>query len=538
MLPVAVRAQAPTPTVDPAQSTPVAPLVGPQYTPAAGQAGIGFYGTDLGFTVEHQGQLRVIFGDSWAGPLTPTIGPLGDDCQGTICLEPAGCPDGGVAIPDGDALEAYVGSGSPFFARPGPPLVFRENLFGLVAPLPVYAGGFAFGTLLDMGPLKTPVAAFSNGKSGGAAGVFAVFARGEAVPCAFSCSEGFSCDRTLGADADGLACVDGSLGCLSGPFDGICVDTQSPRYAASPAQARLRGAATRLRIGNADPAIEEQYYTQGWVSHRFMNLSTTTVDGYAITAGGVGDATVGDPSPADGSAASLEKVFLFGRPSFVGTRANPANLYFAVASVPSYHPSGAFTWNPRFYSGTNTSGQPTFSYDESDAAPLEDVNGNPVEPLDIVNQHSVRYVTELGKWVMIYGGDLDAALLDVFSQGQGNDVIQDPQGAMQIRFADQPWGPWTEPTPLLIAGDRTTGNALQFGPGGAIHHGACAPPGQCLPGEPLWDIAFATDFTGFLYGANLIPQWTEDRGATVDIYWNASTFAPYQVVLFKSTLTK
>jgi hypothetical protein len=43
---------------------------------------------------------------------------------------------------------------------------------------------------------------------------------------------------------------------------------------------------------------------------------------------------------------------------------------------------------------------------------------------------------------------------------------------------------------------------------------------------------------GFLYGANLIPEWIEDRGATVDIYWNVSTWAPYQVVVMKSRIVK
>lgn len=48
----------------------LAPLAGPQYTPAAGQSNIGFYGTDLGYTVKHNGNLRLLFGDTQANNAT------------------------------------------------------------------------------------------------------------------------------------------------------------------------------------------------------------------------------------------------------------------------------------------------------------------------------------------------------------------------------------------------------------------------------------------------------------------------------------
>jgi hypothetical protein len=195
-------------TVNPNFTIALAPLAGPQSTPAAGQGAIGFHGTDLGITLKHEGQLRILFGDSWAGPLMPSIGPLGDDCQGAICLQAAGCPAGGVPLADGDAVQAFTGLSGSFFNRPGPPLVFRLNAFGLVAPLPVYAGG-AFGTLLDMGPLKTPGAAFSNAKTGSQSGAFSLFLRPEAIACTASCANGFTCDTSLGIDVGGIGCVKG-----------------------------------------------------------------------------------------------------------------------------------------------------------------------------------------------------------------------------------------------------------------------------------------------------------------------------------------
>ena len=42
---------------------------------------------------------------------------------------------------------------------------------------------------------------------------------------------------------------------------------------------------------------------------------------------------------------------------------------------------------------------------------------------------------------------------------------------------------------------------------------------------------------GFLYGANIIAEWTEPRSnGAVDIYWNVSTWNPYQVLLMRSRI--
>jgi len=56
-----------------------APLVGQLATPAPGQQNIGFYGTDLGYSMvvpdaAGNKQLRIVFGDTWAtsqGSITP-----------------------------------------------------------------------------------------------------------------------------------------------------------------------------------------------------------------------------------------------------------------------------------------------------------------------------------------------------------------------------------------------------------------------------------------------------------------------------------
>jgi hypothetical protein len=58
----------------------LAPLAGKLYTPAAGQEVVTFHGTDLGFTVAHKGDVRILFGDTWTDPVTNPFPH--DDSQG------------------------------------------------------------------------------------------------------------------------------------------------------------------------------------------------------------------------------------------------------------------------------------------------------------------------------------------------------------------------------------------------------------------------------------------------------------------------
>jgi hypothetical protein len=518
-------------TVNPADSKALAPLAGPQYHAAPGQSSIGFYGTDLGFTMKHEGQLRIVFGDSWSAALTPSIGPLGDDCQGTICLQGSGCPSGGNPLATGDEVQAFTGTTGNFWTHPGPPLVFRKNAFNLVAPLPVYQGN---STLLDMGPLKTPVTVFSNGMPGTSSGAFGIFTRAEGVACTTTCAGGAVCDQshTVGLTSANVLCLPGSLDCTQ---KNICLDPTSTRGDNTPAGI-LRKAVLRMRVGNADPTLQEQYYTRTWDTHKFSNPSATTVESYPLSAVmnhvRTGAATVTTPEPAGGTVSGAEKVFLWGRPGFIGSSSFQAKLYFAVADVPAYSATGSFVWQPYYYAG-DVAGSPTFSDVETNAVALKDVNGSNVEPTDIANQHSVRWVAALNKWVLLYGGDLEPQLYEA-----GTGVTRNPQGTVYIRFADKPWGPWSLRQPLLVGGDPATGGG-QYAAGGVLHRQGCTPSSACIPGEPWWNTFFGRDEPGYLYGANLIPEWTVDRNnGKVDLYWNVSTWAPYQVVLMRSTVSK
>lgn len=502
--------------------TRLAPLAGSYYTPAPGQSGIGFYGTDLGWAFQHGNKIRFLFGDSWADSNGTAIGPIGDDAQGSIDLG---------AFPTGASVDAWVAA-HPYFDFPwhnaGPTLTMRINAFAKVAPMPVYDGG-ANGTLLDMGLGRTPVTGFSNGTTG----AFAVFYRGVYRACTSSCDvTGFVCDtqiKVCNNTAEPTACyvyADGSNTCpIFGSCDfptggnGICRDPTT--FAGTSQEARFLSAVQDMRVGNSDLSlnIEEQYYTRAWPTNKFTNVVARTVRAY--TPGGSFDYR-----PVVSSPGATARVFLWGRPLFVGAqsqgRALP--LYFAYVNLPQYSSTGNIAWTPQYYSGSG----PTFSTNPSLAAPVPLTGG---EPYDIVDQMSISYVPTLGKWVMLYGGDIHPNLLKGLAPANWPNAVPDPQRAIHIRFATNPWGPWTAPIQAFTPGQPTGSGTGEFASPGMIHWAGCS-GSPCVKHEtnPLYAL---TDY-GFLYAPSIIDAWTTPQGADADIYWTASTWDPYEVVLLKS----
>ena len=93
------------------------------------------------------------------------------------------------------------------------------------------------------------------------------------------------------------------------------------------------------------------------------------------------------------------------------------------------------------------------------------------------------------------------------------------KGAIHMRTADQPWGPWSPPQDALVGGDPAASPPeLQYAPGGVLRHPDCK--GDACVGH--------TDFQGinpheygFLYAANIISEWTRPApGGGADILWN------------------
>jgi len=117
--------------------------------------------------------------------------------------------------------------------------------------------------------------------------------------------------------------------------------------------------------------------------------------------------------------------------------------------------------------------------------------------------------------------------------------VRHPQGPIQARFAAHPWGPWAAPVQVLAGGHPEASPAGgQYGSGGILFHPTCTV--DCAPGEPSLasngEPELLADEYGRLYGPNVVDAWTTARTGGADVYWNVSTWNPYQVVLMKTRI--
>ena len=491
---------------------------------------IEYYGTDLGFTYQHGDRLQILFGDSWAienyAPIEASTGARFDDSFGSIDL---------------------VEWADPLRIGPGniPPILLGQN------PGMTEASAIDPGHTMDLG--KTPMGGFSNGTR-----EFGIFNIGKPLACSTDadCRNGLTCDTTLGyfgassssEDNLTLGCREGTPGCIADtmldaagapvPGSGFCTDETS--VLRGPRVSNLLSAiGIRVLIGLRDTAEPKRYVeTRDWLTNKFMNVTVRTV-GRFDPAGEMKP----DFSPASGAGGEA-RVFLWGRPGFVGVARNGRSLglYFAYVDMPA---GPGFEWRPMYYTGT-ADGVAQFSAEEKDAVPVDldsTVAGVQAEEvIDIVNQMSVAWVEPLGKWVMFYGGGLttlpsqvlpNCGVLELFSGIECKDVAVG-NGAIRMRSADQPWGPWTPPQDVVTA-DPAQGATGQFGPGGALRHVACKDP-NCAPHSNIF--VYHEDEYGFFYSANIIEQWIRPAGDGVDILWNVSTWDPYRVVLLRTHIRK
>ncbi|MDP9197770.1 MAG: hypothetical protein M3O07_00950, partial [Pseudomonadota bacterium] len=487
---------------------------------------VEFYGTDLGFTYQHDDRIQILFGDSWAienyAPIEASTGPKFDDAFGTIDLNEWADP-------------SRIAPGTI------PPILLGQN------PGTTEAAAIDPGHVMDLG--KTPMGGFSNGSR-----EFGIFNVGKPQGCTTNsdCSNGLTCDTALGylgvpyskQDNLTLGCRDGAPGCTADtmadaagapvPGSGFCMDPTSVLRGERISNL-LGPVAIGVLVGLRDTAAPKKYgETRKWLTNKFMNVTVRTVASFDPAG-----KTKPDWSPATGEG-SMRRVFLWGRPGFVGVAANQRSLalYFAYVDMPA---GPGFEWKPMYYSGSKDD-VPQFSAEEADAVPV-DLDSTlagvqPEEAIDIVNQMSVSWVEPLKKWVMFYGGGLttlpspalpNCGVLELFSGIECKDVVVG-NGAVRMRSAEHPWGPWTPPQDVVV-GDPAGGPNGQLGAGGALRHVDCKDP-ACAPHSAIF--VYHEDEYGFFYSANIIEQWTRASGDGVDILWNASTWDPYRVVLFRT----
>jgi hypothetical protein len=529
----------------------LAVLAGPLYTPAPDQDDVGFYGTDLGVAFEHQGELRILFGDTWRDASGALIGGEHDDAQGVISLQPA--PDG---FPDGDAVDAFLASqplaaDQPWWQRAAPPVTLQLEA-GETVPFELHRAT-EHGTMpVDFGIGRAVVAAFSNG----GAGAFAIFRRDVPVQCSGgampSCEDGFVCDRELGVCANDLSgeyaspCLMGGkrcpaeMACVAVEGGGFCQDRTSSLYA-DDEDGRVEAVVIQHEVGRADPSRPIRYVTQPFVTNKFTNPIAKVVRDFDPDRG---DPTDNDYRRIQGAGSERAKVLLWGRPRTAGTKqaGRDARLYFAYVDVPFADASGDFAWRPHYFAGLED-GRPRYSDRQVDAVAL-DLNGAPnpeAEAHDIVDRTAVTYVESLGTWAMFYGGDFAPFFLRLWAGPGYQQIARHPQGAIHARFASHPWGPWSAPVSVLEAGDPNVSPPdpnSEYGPLGMLHHPACT-ASDCIAGEPSAPSHLLAPY-GFLYGPNIFDPWTEvrDEGNSVDLYWNVSTWSPYQVVLLRTRIVR
>lgn len=496
---------------------------------------IRYYGTDLGWSYAHQGRLQFLFGDTSATeagePIEASTGAARDDSYGSIDLAKWNDP-------------------TQFAPGNVPPILLGQH------------AGSAEMAALDPGypmeSFKTPLGGFSNGHD-----EYGVFYQSKPQGCRVDadCGGGLTCDVGLGYfgppyDEDAgltLACVDGTPACNADTMrtpdgepiagSGFCVDTSSSAWADTPV-GRISGVAVYNLVGLRSTDDPRRYtHVRRWLTNKFSNPAIRTV-AHVDPAHAV-DTADRNNAVADG-AGSAQRVFFWGRPGFVGVGARQRSLalYFAFVDMPV---GPDFAWNVRYFTGTDAHGRPQFSPDEHRAVGVDldstRAGVQTEEIWDIVDQVSIAWVEPLGKWVMLYGGGMvtlptkelpRCGVLELFARAECSDVVAG-KGAIHMRTADQPWGPWTPPQDALVGGDPAVSPPeFQYAPGGVLRHPDCK--GDACVGH--------TDFQGinpheygFLYAANIISEWTRPApGGGADILWNVSTWDPYRVVLVRTRI--
>jgi len=497
---------------------------------------IKYYGTDLGYSYEHGGLLHFLFGDSAATEKGESIEAsskgLYDDSFGTIDLRE--WPDAALITPTNIPrilLGQNPGTTEMSAINPGP----------------------------AMESFKTPLGGFSNGRD-----QFGVFYTSKPQGCRADadCSNGLVCDAGLGFvgeryDNDKgqtFACVDGTPGCNAETMQessgrpvagsGFCTDSSSTAWAKTDV-GRISGIGLKNLIGVRSATDPRRYLnTREWLTNKFSNVTPRTVRDF-VPARGAGSAHQ-DYRIAT-STGKNRRVFLWGRPGFIGVsaRGRPLGLYFAYADMPT---GPRFNWDLRYYTGTDAKGVPQFASDERAAVAVDldstREGAQPDETHDVVDQISVAWVEPLKKWVMLYGGGMitlptpqltRCGVLELFTRSECKDVVIG-NGAIRMRSADDPWGPWTPPQDVIVAGDpEKSPPELQYAPGGVLHHPDCT--GKNCAGHTHWEGVNPREY-GFFYGVNIIEQWTKPAGDGVDIIWNASTWDPYRVVLLRTRINR
>jgi hypothetical protein len=560
----------------------------------------GIYGTDLGYTTPLPGtdRLAVLFGDTWseAGDACQYPVAPADDLQATLPRERPRDPCASLEVPLDDPSDPKSWRRIRLFdTAEDRELDAPLETGGLRTPVAAWTtqrdaeGGLLYAMFSrgDSAPCDATSACpagmlCSNDGDGGAQPIGKCTQTLELSedPMPQHCRDDDDCGvgSTCNLDVSPV-CV--TTRPFSAEHDG---QTIAPSWYAD--DARL-GVAQTMYIARAawSDRPEDYLIEHRFVTRRFMNVVARTVAHFDPE-----DPSANDYRPGD------HTLLLWGRPEFVGKHGAQSLPFLLYVPLADLEDAGGSEWRPRFFAGYDTSGAARWSEVEQDAVPIygteaEVRRGNDGrdsidwrEPeIDYVNQMSVTFVEPLQRFVMLYGGDVPAWLVMDADGSVPEPTHPAPApGAIHERSARHPWGratlkdpeadAWSSPKPVLTreqaAPNLACGDNPDALPGctegdenspldllATIAGLAASDPSEtldiaadCIEGSAALAVQTAAsgDSVGRLYGVSVIEEWTEDVTGEVadladgeraaELYWNVSTWNPYQVILMKTRL--
>jgi hypothetical protein len=559
----------------------------------------GIGGSDLGFSflapiadaaTGAANQLVFLFGDTWNQATDACFHARepSDDVQATMPAErPAVLSPG---PPSADAAntcaDLHIATDDPASSQPWRPIRLFAN-----------AGERTTETLLPTGFLRAPVTGFADGER--AFGVFlrgepVSCTQSADCPSDARCSleprfpsrlgECTGTRRQAGTPptfclapsrcADGSLCGFTATGvCLAEPFalPGASESVVPDWYAQDPRRAVM----VQVEIASAFWSDRPEDYAIGhhFATNKFVNSVARTIARFDPE-----DPERNDYRPGH------HTLLMWGRPSFWtsgGAQAPLFLLYQPLDGLLDEH--GAIQWAPRFFAGYDPqSGEPRWSSKESEALPVYGSASD--SEFDLVSHAAMTWVEPLKRWVMFYGGSVPEWIRADQATGALPEIVhaQPVPGAIHMRTAAHPWGraslaaapeqAWSDATPVLVVDE--VAELLRCEQPGGVPSAGCTVPrtpselisevvewateinpdnwgataGACLLGNAAYAALYslAGSDKPHLYGANIIDAWTDDVTArlpdlpaderAVELYWNVSTWNPYQVVLLKTQL--
>ncbi len=509
------------------------------------QPNLAFFGTDLGWTVAHGGELRILFGDT-------------DEVFNTVCFPQQHNDDsqGSIPLVRPDGVPPLTMDAIPGDANTLQRLIVMRN-----------------GESLPMGYGQVPVSAYSDGEH-----LVAIVGRGGTIPCKAGVADPVAAcrgptsdhpDRSNWKSADGLRCSTTVGECVPAPngiptacdlatgggcnaslgesclptTNGLCVDPSSSQNDGTPSSEHFTDG-NDMEFAIEDPSQRGHYESLATLrTNKFINTTARTVKRFAFHP----PSGSGRRAAASDYEAGTGALLVWGRPHFSGEQGRQAQIYLLVHKLPIKRArNGRWVFRPFFYAGTARNGSPRWSRKQANAKPLAldgVAGGSPFEEQPLVNQFTASWVGgTINKWVMLYGGDIGDYLL----ADPAHDRPGEGPGSVRIRFASDPWGPWSPPKPHLLQGSPTeVGSPL--GPGGVLFHPLCVdqPGAPCTRSDDARPVDFFFGCTpvgktfdrGFFYGANIVDAYTQSDGGTgMDVYWNISTWNPYGVLFLRTNL--